>query len=213
LPKLNIPHVIPCFRSCSSSPYSPASILLSAPSSPITTQNFMALLYSFDTEESAMLKQLSAFLSVFFLVFLSSQSHASDTPATTTNTGHGNVAPAIVIEYPPFISQQQPDFGMSFRILTEQLAVHAWQAEPVFLPPARAAQRLLEATGWLLSCYPPADTAEPVVLNAAAIKYSLLRRTQPQPYRWQNPAELGPGVSVVTRQLPGSKELNYSRDA
>src|SRR5690606_39378694 len=39
------------------------------------------------------------------------------------------------------------------------------------------------------------------------------RRTQPQPFRWQNPAELGPGVLVVTRQLPGSKELNYFRDA
>ncbi|QQD24952.1 hypothetical protein GJQ55_10930 [Venatoribacter cucullus] len=160
-----------------------------------------------------MLKQLSAFLSVFFLVFLSSQSQASDTPATTTNTGHGNVAPVIVIEYPPFISQQQPDFGMSFRILTEQLAVHGWQAEPVFLPPARAAQRVLEANDWLLSFYPPADHAEPVVLKAAAIKYSLFRRTQPQPFRWQNPAELGPGVLVVTRQLPGSKELNYFRDA
>src|SRR5690606_12371381 len=94
-----------------------------------------------------------------------------------------------------------------------QLAVHGWQAEPVFLPPARAAQRVLEANDWLLSFYPPADHAEPVVLKAAAIKYSLFRRTQPQPFRWQNPAELGPGVLVVTRQLPGSKELNYFRDA
>lgn len=161
-----------------------------------------------------MFKQLSVFLSVFFLACCSSQSQASDTPVVTSETiGHRNVASVIVIEYPPFITQQQPDFGTSFRILTEQLAGHGWQAKPVFLPPARAAQRLLDSNDWLLSFYPPASAIPPVVLKSAAIKYSLFRRSRPEPFRWQNPVELGSGVLVVTRQLPGSKELDYFRTA
>lgn len=161
-----------------------------------------------------MLKQLSVFISVFFLAFFSSHSHASDTPVTATaNAGHSNIAPVIVIEYPPFITQQQPDFGTSFRILTEQLAGHGWQAKPVFLPPARAAQRLLESNDWLLSFYPPASAIPPVVLKTAEIKYSLFRRRQSEPFQWQNPTDIKPGVLVVTRQLPGSKELDYFRTA
>lgn len=169
-----------------------------------------------------MLRQLSvfisvilpAFLSVFSLALLAIPSQASDTPITTTeNAGNSKIAPVIVIEYPPFITQQQPDFGTSFRILTEQLAGHGWLAQPVFLPPARAAQRILEGNDWLLTFYPPAQHAEPVVLKAAEIKYSLFRRSRPEPFRWQDPAELGPGVLVVTRQLPGSKELDYFRNA
>lgn len=160
---------------------------------------------------------ISAFLSISLSVFLAAlgplTSHASDTLAAIENTGPVNTASVIVIEYPPFITQQQPDFGTSFHILTRQLAPHGWRAEPLFLPSARAAQRLRESNDWLLSFYPPSPEAPLVVLKAAELKYSLFRRTRPEPFRWNNPAELEPGVLVLTRPLPGSKELDYFRDA
>lgn len=123
--------------------------------------------------------------------------------------------PVVVIEYPPFISESEPGFGLSFNILSQQLEPLGLQTEAIFLPAARALQRVQEAESWLFSFYPPVNNphTEQLVLQAADIRYSLFRRHRDEPFRWQHPRELGGGALVTTRQSPGNEDLAYFQQA
>ncbi len=123
--------------------------------------------------------------------------------------------PVIVIEYPPFITEHTASYGLSFSVLTRQLAPYGYLPEPVFLPPARAAQIVNQSQDWLLSFF-PADknpNAELVILESAAISYSLFRMPQQQSFHWDDLQELKGATVVTTRQSAGSDDHNAFRKA
>lgn len=123
--------------------------------------------------------------------------------------------PVVAIEYPPFVSQELPGSGVSFVLLNRLLAPHGWYAEGDFLPPARAAQRVQEADSWVLSFFPAPSRPDVTVvkLGEADIRYSLFRRREKAPFRWQSLNELQGRSVVMHRQSADSADAHAFREA
>lgn len=122
----------------------------------------------------------------------------------------------VAIEYPPYTTSNHPDRGLSFEVLRQSLATSDFVIEEIFLPPARAAIYTQSDQGWLLSLFPPpakSPHVQKIVYQRARIPYSLFRRHQTQPFRWDNLNELAGGSVALTRTPNNNQSLVKYRAA
>jgi len=119
------------------------------------------------------------------------------------------------MDYPPYTAEYLPGYGHSFVALQKALAGSDWQAEPLFLPPARASSWLEKQDDWLISIFPPGSMAgvELIALPGERIPFSLFRLRQSGDFKWGSLSELA-GKSVIMTRTPGeTKNIEAYRKA
>jgi len=119
------------------------------------------------------------------------------------------------MDYPPYTAEYLPGYGYSFVALQTALSGSDWQAEPLFLPPARASSWLEKQDDWLISIFPPGSMAgvELIALPGERIPFSLFRLRQPGDFKWNSLSELA-GKSVIMTRTPGeTKNVEAYRKA
>lgn len=119
------------------------------------------------------------------------------------------------MDYPPYTAAYLPGYGHSFVALQTALSGSDWQAEPLFLPPARASSWLEKQDDWLISIFPPGSMAgvELIALPGERIPFSLFRLRQPGDFKWNSLSELA-GKSVIMTRTPGeTKNIEAYRKA
>lgn len=114
----------------------------------------------------------------------------------------------IAIEYPPYTSQTEPHYGLSFYALTQHFKQQKITFTPLFLPPARAAYHL-KSTKWCLSFYPPLEqnTYPEIVLNEHVVKLGLYRKAKATPFTWESLNELSGKKIAMLRSNNRLSEL------
>lgn len=115
-------------------------------------------------------------------------------------------AAVIAIEYPPFVSQAEPNGGISTGLLKEKLERAGWSYAISFYSPLRAHHET-EQQDWLLSFYPPSGdiNASAILLGEAKIYYGLFRNKQQGEFAWRDLAELkGKTVATIRSQTTSS---------
>lgn len=149
------------------------------------------------------------------VIFLSIDSVAADLP-TQPDVDSGRAINVVAIEYPPYSSSAATSRGLSFETLRHALSGSDFVIQDVFLPPARAAIYTQSDQGWLLSLFPPpakSPHVQKIVYQRARIPYSLFRRHQTQPFRWENLNELAGGSVALTRTPNNNQSLVKYRAA
>ncbi|NMP31728.1 amino acid ABC transporter substrate-binding protein [Thalassotalea sp. M1531] len=118
----------------------------------------------------------------------------------------------IAIEYPPFVTSAQDNYGFTFQLLSDYAQKHFIQeVKPLFLPPARA-QMVIQSGKWCLSFYPPVDIEKRffIPLSEQKVKLSLYRLREPTEFRWNSLEELkGKKVAILRSNQHGRVAKKY----
>lgn len=149
---------------------------------------------------------------VLCIPVLAEDLQVSETSASETQAFDLKVT---AMDYPPYTAAYLPGNGHSFVALQKALSGSDWQAEPLFLPPARASSWLEKQDDWLISIFPPGSMAgvELIALPGERIPFSLFRLRQPGDFKWGSLSELA-GKSVIMTRTPGeTKNIEAYREA
>ncbi|WP_430461433.1 hypothetical protein ACQUQU_01265 [Thalassolituus sp. LLYu03] len=151
---------------------------------------------------------MTLLLSVFFL-FGASVSHADNPPVSV---------PVVMVDYPPFTSPEVPGQGIFYDALARAFAgVCCWNFVPEYLPPVRAKEYIYDTgNNWLISFMPDWEGRahiESFVLLENGVKDMLFRRTQNDPFRWQDLSFLQGKTVAITRGLPADNVAETVRNA
>lgn len=121
----------------------------------------------------------------------------------------------IALEYPPFTTSKEKEFGTAFIMLSHYAKQHFSKPyKPLFLPPARAQQTIV-SDEWCMSFYPPADRSAYrfIQLSDQLVKLGLFRLTEPDTFRWESLTEFSGQSVAVFRAINASGFQNQLKEA
>ena len=114
----------------------------------------------------------------------------------------------IAIDYPPFITQSEQSYGITYELLERKLAnLKLIKLRPRFLPPARA-QTQLTKSDWCLSFYPPAPSEfiERIPLSEDKVLLGFISKQQQvawQDFKYFNHKRLAMLRTTITEGIQG----------
>jgi len=123
----------------------------------------------------------------------------------------------IAVEYPPFITNNNKDFGLTFTKLSSVIAPHGYSAQPQFLPPARASMIVDNTTNWCLSFIGPTqpkDNVQAIIFDSGSIPFHFYRTKAPsnQEFQWQHLNELsGKSLGILRFNDYGKLSIRFKR--
>ena len=103
----------------------------------------------------------------------------------------------LAIEYPPFMTSEEPNNGIAFELLEKAAFSDAITWRALFVPPARAAA-IIRSGEWCASFYPAVEGIESqsIVLSKSKISVGLVRLAEKSTFVWQSLNDLA-GESVA----------------